>query len=377
MKMPVDPRPSATDPPGVSHKQTPDDDGQSQTHTMAWPSCAAPSLDPTETPAGFIPVLPSDEERELARSWEIDFRHSFWWRKRLAVSSALFGLAPVSDQTRRFNECGKNSWLMECSTEPGRFRVASDRCRNRWCDACAQERRRVVTRNLITELVARYKLSSPAAKCPHIRFLTLTLKASTTPLKEQLDRLFSCFGRFRHRQKIAIAMKGGIAFLELSRNRETGAWHPHLHVLFEGDFLPHAVARSEWHAITGDSFIVDVRAIASVAVAAGYVVKYATKATGANVWTHPESLREAIIAMVGRRTFNAFGTWRSLSLARNRADDLIWHPVCTLASLVVRARSGDLEASRMLAKLVKGLPDDPTDSNARDPTPCQMPLLSN
>jgi hypothetical protein len=163
--------------------------------------------------------------------------------------------------------------------------------------------------------------------------------------------------------------------LELSRNRETGAWHPHLHVLFEGNYLPHAVARDAWHSVTGDSYIVDVRAIRTVAQACGYVVKYATKATGANVWTHPESLHEAMISLVGRRTFNSFGTWRSLSLARPREDDLIWNPVCSLATLVARVRSGDLPSARILERLTKGLPDAPIESHTRDPTPGTLPKV--
>jgi hypothetical protein len=299
---------------------------------------------------------------------EAIFRHSWWSKKRDAIRRAHEAIAPHSNATQRFNDCGRNCWVMECSTEPGRFRLSCDRCRSRWCDACAQDRRRTVTANLVTKLCERYKLANPAVPCKHIRFLTLTMKSAATPLKEQLDRLYSCWGRFRHRPQIAACIKGGIAFLELSRNRQTGHWHPHLHVLFEGEFLPHAVASKAWLAVTTDSFIVDVRAIRTVGEACGYVVKYATKAVSANVWADPEALKEAMVALVGKRTFNSFGTWRQFSLARPAADDLIWEPIMSLLNLVAKSRSGDIDAARILTKLTKGPTDEPINNHARDPT---------
>jgi hypothetical protein len=225
-----------------------------------------------------------------------------------------------------------------------------------------------VAKNLMGKLVERFKLASPHVPCKHIRFLTLTLRANATPLKEQLDRLYSSFGKFRNRAKIKKCVRGGICFLELSRNRETGSWHPHLHILFEGDYLPQAVARDTWHEITGDSYIVDIRQIRTVGEACSYVVKYATKSIGANVWADPAALREAMVALVGKRTFNAFGTWKCFSLARPQADDLDWDPVCSLNTLYNRIAEGDPAAIKILNCLLKGSSDEPTESHARDPT---------
>jgi len=327
-----------------------------------------PSLDPLETARGSVPAFPSLPDPDQQHENQLHFRHSFWRLKRATIEATITDLAPYSHALRRFQNCGQNCWILECATEPGRYRLGCDRCRSRWCDACGQERRRTVAKNLCAKLCERFKLATPHIPCKHIRFLTLTLRSTTAPLVEQLDRLYSSFGKFRNRSRIKKSIRGGIAFLELSRNRETGAWHPHLHILFEGDYLPQVVARTTWHEITRDSYIVDIRQIRTIAEAAGYVVKYATKSIGANVWRDPNALRECMVALVGRRTFNAFGTWKCLSLARPAADDLDWNPVCSLNTLITRARSGERNAVLLLARLTKGPTNEPTDSDPHNTT---------
>jgi hypothetical protein len=104
-------------------------------------------------------------------------------------------------------------------------------------------------------------------------------------------------------------MTGGVYFLELTFNERTALWHPHLHVIFEGAYLPHPVAKSTWLDVTADSFVVDVRALNGASGAAGYVTKYATKAVGASIWTNAGRLDEAMGALAGRRCFQTFGDW--------------------------------------------------------------------
>ncbi|PIO52157.1 hypothetical protein BV502_00915, partial [Leucobacter sp. OAMLP11] len=55
---------------------------------------------------------------------------------------------------------------------------------------------------------------------------------------------------------------GAVWSYEVKRGQNSGAWHPHLHMIALAEVQPDAqeLAR-EWHEITGDSFIVDVRPI--------------------------------------------------------------------------------------------------------------------
>ena len=49
---------------------------------------------------------------------------------------------------------------------------------------------------------------------------------------------------------------------EIKRGQGSGLWHPHLHMIAGREVEPDAEMLSrEWHEITGDSFIVDVRPI--------------------------------------------------------------------------------------------------------------------
>lgn len=369
-----------------------DDDGLSS--PPHYPS----SLVPLETPRGNIrnPLVPlvTDEDRAAVMS----FRHSFWSQKREAVSKSL-SLAGASDNTRaRFNSCGCNCWVLfttgaaaaapKTGPRPDnqrnitvingekRYRLASDRCRNRWCDACCVERRRTVSQNLQRELVARYNLDHARQPVECIRFLTLTLKANEKPLREQLDRLYTCWGKLRNHRSIGEKMSGGLAFLEIKRGKNSGLWHPHLHVLVEGQYLPSEQIKQHWLEITGDSFIVHIRKIRSVAEAAGYVAKYATKAVDGSVWQSQSHLVEAMMALAGRRTFNAFGSWRALSLSRPAADDLEWQPLAPLRELIRRARSGDRDSIEILRSLGRSSADEPIDGILPRATSPPVPHLS-
>jgi hypothetical protein len=186
--------------------------------------------------------------------------------------------------------------------------------------------------------------------------LTLTLKTSDAPLHETLTRLTASWRRFRVNRKIAPLLEGGLAFLELTLGKGTGQWHPHLHVLVEGAFLPIDLVRNVWHKVTGDSYIVHICALRSPADAASYVTKYAGKSLSPRVWHDPAKLQEAIEALTGRRTFNIFGNWQGYGLTQPPADDCEWEAVEPLQKTIARARAGDREAASILRTLQRGDP---------------------
>lgn len=239
-------------------------------------------------------------------------------------------------------ECGAVSWVMRSTEDPRLLRISCNKCHNRWCEACAGEKRRKITFALRDHLLT--------LKGTPIRCLTLTLKTTDHPLKDELDRLYESFRKFRSRPKIAACLQGGIAFLELTYSSKTEGWHPHLHVLFIGDFLPQQVAAHEWHMITQDSYIVDVRAVKDDA-AVGYVAKYLGKAVPANVYHSPDLLQEVMRALDHRRTFTTFGTWRGLHLLDPETTADGWTCIGSLSNFLALAASGDPDAARVIAAL--------------------------
>lgn len=304
-------------------------------------------LDPIETTFPAPSTIPestqTDADLDLARS----FRHQGWSTRREKTRRALKASGFPAGRLLRFSECGSTAYVLRAADDSDHFRIASNRCHDRFCVPCSTEHTRVVALNLLASL--------PAGK---LRFITLTQKSSDVPLRVRLDKLYADFRRLRKVLCDHEKLTGGIAFLEVSRNAVKNQWHPHLHVIAAGSFIPQGWLRDRWLEITGDSFIVDVRLIRDKEEAALYITKYATKTLSAKVWNDHDALCEAIQALSGRRAFNVFGDWIGFKLSRSPTDDTSWVYYTTLPDLLRSYRAGDAEARRVLSFLTFGGPDD-------------------
>lgn len=327
---------------------------------------SAPSLDPVETPTAFDQLSISDTDREAADRVAWRFRHSRWVAKRERTLVALHDAKVSQERLERFQKCGRNAWVLVDKENDERFRLACFRCRDRFCDPCAAERRQTIAANLREQL--------PDAR---LRLLTLTIKARDWPLSDQIDFFLESFRKLRGRREIARRITGGLWFFELTLNGATRQWHPHLHVIAEGHFLPHQLLKNTWADVTGDSFIVDVRRLRDTNAAAAYVLKYATKGIGTSVWQDKDRYAEAIASLAGRRTFGAFGSWQKLSLSRVTTSPDAWEPVAPLHVLVADAERGDPEARRILAFLRRADANEPLDLHSHDPPRDRLSNLSD
>jgi len=262
------------------------------------------------------------------------------------------------DRKQRFAMCGSTAWLLESNTDPIRYRVASNRCHDRWCEACAVERRRTVARNL-----------SAKAPSKNLRILTLTLKSNDESLGTAMAKITKSFRRLRSCNWWRSSVVGGIYFHEVTLNQKTNQWHSHLHVLIEGSFLPHEQIKQSWLAITGDSYIVDIRRCRDSRHAASYVAKYAGKAISPDVWHHPAALEEAMQALHSRRLFQPFGSWTKMKLSRSPADDIGWEAVCPLFRVLQLADVGDPWAMTVLCHITGARAPEPRTLFDDVPTP--------
>lgn len=124
-------------------------------------------------------------------------------------------------------------------------------------------------------------------------------------------------------------------FTEIKIGRD-GMWHVHCHIIAEGDYLPSSELSREWHAVTGDSPVVDVRDVADVKTAAGYVAKYGSKPCDPSVIYEPKRLIEAIEALKGVRMATTFGEWRGkrLSQSSDDTDNVGWEEIGTLHNIM-------------------------------------------
>lgn len=275
---------------------------------------------------------------------EQKFRHSFWSGRRLQTFNALKSISPGERRLDAFVNCGNTMRLM-VSADGRDLKIKCNKCHDRFCVACQVERAARIREN-IAQLI---DVNNP-------RFLTLTLRHSQTSLKDQIDRIYRSFSTLRRRDVWKNHVTGGAAFLEIKVGEKDGLWHVHLHCLITGSYFDQKTLSREWHAVTGDSSIVDIRAIKTSEDAARYVTKYVTKPADNSVFGCTDKLQEFIISLRGRRLCMTFGSWRGTKLEDRPKCDVEWHDIGSLTSIRTRAADGDADASRFLQAAARKWP---------------------
>lgn len=306
------------------------------------------SLDDDTLTAAQTAEFLEHEENVSDEPFPVTFRHSGWQNDRKRVQRAMKLANESHSARRRFGECGSRAWVIREKTGQRRYRVAGNYCKHRWCVPCGKARSRVVKEALQTRITGE--------RC---RFVTLTIRTKDLTLKEALAKLLDNFRRLQRTKLWTTCVDGGVAIVEVKRNKLKTDWHPHLHCVVTGRFLPQNVLSQVWKSITKDSFIVDVRAVDNPRIASNYITKYVTKPVDRSVLNHLESLAEAIEAMRGRRTIITFGQWRGTPLRpTNGPSD--YELVANLQTLIDHARRGEASALYIYAQL-RGLPHVRTD----------------
>lgn len=223
----------------------------------------------------------------------------------------------------------------------GELVVSRALCRARLCPTCGRNRSEALRREilpLIREMDAA-------------RMLTLTLAGSDDPLAVQIKRLLDCWKRLRRRKIAAQYIRGGLYVVEITWNARTEQWHPHLHVVCDGQYWPQNRIADLWEEITGDSRIVDIRAVHSREHVARYVSKYVSKChTPKGV--SPARLVEWCESVHGLRMVQTFGHLHGCKVAQPPTQDraTLAH-VIPLEPLLEEANHGDEEAAQLLAQL--------------------------
>ena len=241
----------------------------------------------------------------------------------------------------RLDYCGAFPTIHQGSTGPASLRY--NLCRDRLCPTCQRVR----------GVRLRLKLLAVVALADAPKFVTLTIKHREAPLGDEIDRLFSAFRRLRKSPAWAKRVSGGIYVLEVKRNPNTQRWHPHLHCLVDSSYLPQNQLSAAWHSATGDSTIVDIRAVHSQAEAAGYVASYATKGDDLTKWT-AAAIIEYAQAMHGRRLMHTFGTLHKSKTIDTESEDPAptdERRIATTTHLLHRADVGDYDARYCVAVL--------------------------
>lgn len=292
--------------------------------------------------------------------------HSNYQQRRQRVHDLLIdapepGCGKIALKLRN---CCKSPRILE--SEPfGLPVIAEQPCRSRLCPRCAAKRR--------TSLMMR--LLHAAKEIDDPRFITLTLRSTNTPLADQLKRLRKAFTALRRRKIWLDNITAGIYTIEVTYNSRTEQWHPHIHCITDGRFIPQAELAAAWLKCTGDSNIVDVRRIHSRSQAITYIVGYVAKSSDvANFPDH--AIPEWASAIADLRLAATLGTLHGHKVAEDadREDITGWSLIADstiTVELMEMAARGASEVNKLVALLLRSSPRPP--SNA-DPGHAQQAL---
>jgi hypothetical protein len=252
--------------------------------------------------------------------------------ERIAIIEALYGdWSPTAFKAA--------ASLLGCATtaaiqvnQPSGLIVATFfRCRQRLCPLCAGARSR--------ELTERFAALMSAMTRP--RSLVLTIKHDFPDLLDGIRHLKLSFGKLRRQPLWREHVTGGAYSLEVKLSPQSQEWHPHLHICFDGTFLPWKQLRTVWHQVTGNSEIVWLEPVLSKEGMARELAKYVSKPYNMTEMS-PAHIREFFRATKSLRMFNIFGKHPPMSKVDEQAPDT-WNPETfgfTIPRLVWLANAG-------------------------------------
>ena len=228
---------------------------------------------------------------------------------------------------------------MQREKKSGELTVFGSACHDRWCPMCAAQKA-----DYATEQTQDY---IDTLKAP--RFLTLTLRHDKKTLKEQIDFLQDSFRRLRQRVFWKNHVTGGIWFLQIKRGKNSGCWHPHLHILLDGAYLEQGKLSELWEQITYGSPVVDIRRIHNKKAAAQYVARYVARPAVLKDMSMPDRV-EVIKALHGKRLCGTFGTAKAITLTPPKeTPDGEWEEISYYDTILHQAKTNE-HAAKILQK---------------------------
>jgi hypothetical protein len=241
--------------------------------------------------------------------------------KSRAIDVAQYMAGQGDKLARRVSECGEYLLFRHYFTvDQVRLHAAQFCKKHLLCPLCAIRR----GSKALQAYLPRYE--SICASKPRLRpfLVTLTVKDGDD-LAERFNHLVRSqheLWKRKHRGRGCVldGVEGAVWSYEVKRGKGSGAWHPHLHMVALAEVAPSQDRLSrEWHAITSDSFIVDVRPIDQADPASGFleVFKYALKFSDMTVADTVAAFR----TLAGRRLVGSAGLFRGIEIPDELVDE--------------------------------------------------------
>ena len=155
--------------------------------------------------------------------------------------------------------------------------------------------------------------------------MTLTVKDGES-LRDRFNHLVKAERRYKQGRRDALKgqkfveyakAQGGVCSVEFKRGQNSGQWHPHAHDLAMLRSSRRSSALKEWEALTGDSFIVDVRPMYGEIDGFLETFKYALKFSDLELSDNLHAYK----TLKGKRLINSFGALRGVEVPEELTDD--------------------------------------------------------
>lgn len=194
----------------------------------------------------------------------------FPWREKKVKTlqlAKLYRKAGYVDYSRKCAAC--STWLQYgVSADGTRQLSAANFCQLRLCPLCIARKAKK----------SAYKVSKVLDKVQaeheDVKYLFLTLTIQNVPgdrLGDALDEMMQGWDRLLRQRKVQRTIKGWFRAVEITRNRKTKTYHPHIHVILavppeyftdSGHYLEHSELVARWKlAVRADySPSIDIRA---------------------------------------------------------------------------------------------------------------------
>ncbi len=240
------------------------------------------------------------------------------------------------DKLSLLHSCRVHAWFVR-NELTGEVRIRSDSCGLRWCPMCQQARQNYIAQ----------QISPWLCRVNYPKLLTLTLRHTSKPLQGQVEFLYQCFQKFRKRKYISSMTAGGVWFFQVKKSKDNWAWHPHLHVLLDSEFMDRKILSKIWKDVTGGSSVIDIRSIDDTDRAVKHHARYCAGPTGLVDLELHEQL-ELYDCFKGRRLVGCFGSAKRISLRpRPPADSDHWENIGSWSN-VIHLQGDDFRADAIL-----------------------------
>ncbi len=196
--------------------------------------------------------------------------------------------------------CHRSGFRLKKCDRGHRFVRPEESCGQRICAHCSRQRSQELIANTEAICVGKTDLR-------YIVFAERNCKDLATGRK----LLWNAFTRLRRSVRWAVRVHGCIAVEEITYNAEKDTYHPHLNVLYEGDYIPFEELRQMWWKATeGRGQTAHIQKADAGTIKE--LLKYITKIS--DFIGHSAALDKFLLAIKGARMVRTYGSFRGVVL---------------------------------------------------------------